>query len=183
MNTIKYESYPDYFLKHEIDRILTGAKLIPEVYLFCKFLWRTGMRVAEALDFRPEDINMEEQTINIRTKKRKTSHEREVPVSPEFLAELVAFIKSRTILKDMRVFAFTSRTAFNYVKRACQHANLEDKRAHPSTFRHSYAVHCLSNGISIDTVNEFLGNRDIKKTMVYLKLLNQDEMKFEQIIW
>lgn len=176
-------SYPDYFLKSEVERILNAAQLIPEAYYFCKFLWRTGMRVSEALEIKLEDVNFQQATISVQTKKRRTSHQREVPVSSEFLAELSDYIKGRGICSNMRLFAFTSRTAFNYVNKACLNADLKDGRGHPSSFRHSYAIHCLINGLSIDTVNSLLGNRDIKKTMRYMRIVNQDEEKFKQIVW
>jgi site-specific recombinase XerD len=41
------------------------------------------------------------------------------------------------------------------------------------TFRHSFANHLLAGAYDIRTVQELLGDRDVKTTMVYTRVLNQ----------
>ena len=45
------------------------------------------------------------------------------------------------------------------------------KRVSPHTFRHCYATHLLWAGYDIRTVQELMGHKDIKTTMVYLHIL------------
>jgi len=52
------------------------------------------------------------------------------------------------------------------VKSAAQLAKI-DKRISPHTFRHSFATHLLQNGYDIRTVQELLGHKDVKTTMIY----------------
>jgi integrase len=61
------------------------------------------------------------------------------------------------------------------IKRAVERSGIH-KRASCHTFRHSFATHLLENGYDIRTVQELLGHKDVKTTMIYTHVLNRGGM-------
>ena len=47
------------------------------------------------------------------------------------------------------------------------------KPASCHSFRHSFAIHLLEQGSDIRTIQELLGDSDVKSTMIYTPVLNR----------
>jgi site-specific recombinase XerD len=58
------------------------------------------------------------------------------------------------------------------IKQAVRITKIE-KRVGCHTFRHSFAIHLLQKGYDIRTVQELLGHKDVKTTMIYTHVLNR----------
>lgn len=73
---------------------------------------------------------------------------------------------------ELRRFHTSPCTIQRAVKTAVREAGIA-KRVTCHTFRHSFATHLLIGGYDIRTVQELLGHRSVRTTMIYTHVLNR----------
>ncbi|MBD3615602.1 MAG: integron integrase [Gracilimonas sp.] len=84
---------------------------------------------------------------------------------------------SKKISKDPRSglqnrYHLSNRYVQKRIKKAAKSAGI-NKKVTCHTLRHSFATHLLQNGYDIRTVQELLGHKNLKTTMIYTHVINK----------
>jgi integrase/recombinase XerD len=141
-------------------------------------MFNTGARVAEILDLRVSDLQLERPfQVRLVGKGRK---ERLCPLWPETARLLSDWLEERgldqrsigRLFLNHRQEALTRFGVRYILAKYCKIAakelsSLEAKRLHPHTMRHSTAVHLLNAGVDLSTISHWLGHASIDTTNRY----------------
>jgi len=173
---------PKYFSRDEVHRIIDSCTN-PLHRLMIRFLWMTGSRVSEMLEFKPSDINDYAGVLRILTLKQRKKgkgvlRHRIVPVEKLLLNELDDHIKLKGIQGDQRIFNVTRQAVHKMIVSICSKAGIDRPRAHPHTFRHSFAINCILQRVPLQVLKKWLGHSDIKNVMIYSQILAEDTRDF-----
>jgi len=186
----------DIYTDDEIKGMMEGADgkeaLIYKLYLL------SGIRRGEGEHLSWRDIDTQNNLLHVKAKphwdfKPKNYEERSIPI-PKLLVEALMKFKPEGARTDDPVFPSSTdpynpgRHLLLYIKERlfrrgmnCGHCKLEHgltcrdlpacKRFLLHRFRHTFATRHLQDGIDIRTLQSWLGHKDIKTTMIYLKSL------------
>jgi integrase/recombinase XerD len=149
---------------------------------FMLTMWRAGLRVSEAINLEARDLRFKTDRPQLHIRNAKGHQERFVPAHPELrrtLTEHCQYTKRRGTLPLFIVEKSgqqaSRQTGYEWVARALVKA-IRDRAlpigtvVSPHTFRHSAARHWLTQGVQINTVQLWLGHRNLDTTLIYLQL-------------
>ncbi|MDP4826114.1 MAG: tyrosine-type recombinase/integrase [Flavobacteriales bacterium] len=135
-------------------------------------LYECGIRRAELIGIKDEDIDMGRQQVRIFGKRSK---ERVIPVSEATLKMIAEYRQQRDaeFKVDHSHLLCTDRGSKVYPKFVYERVNLYlgrvstiEKRS-PHILRHTFATHMLNNGAQLNTVKELLGHSSLAATQIY----------------
>ena len=170
---------PTVLSPQELRRLFDVAARYPKHKALLMTLYGAGLRISEALNLRPADIDSRRMLIHVRL--GKGAKDRMVKLSPQLLAVLREYW--RVSRPKNWLFPRASdparpmedTTAYRAVVRAARRAGIT-RRVTPHTLRHdstelvevSYATHLLDAGTDLRTIQLLLGHRNLKTTSLYV---------------
>jgi integrase/recombinase XerD len=139
-----------------------------------ELLYASGLRAAEIVGARIDELNLDEGFIRVTGKGRKT---RVVPVGAAARSALTAYLahaRPQLVTRKTggQVFlaahggGLTTQRVWQIVKRRAQLAGI-DTSFYPHLLRHSFATHLLGGGADLRVIQELLGHADIATTQIY----------------
>ena len=131
----------------------------------------TGLRLSELAAVQVHDIDFDNGIIKVMGKGRK---ERFVRVGKETQKALLRYLlmrkdKLRSLWVTDHGEPIKARGIQSLIKRLGKRAGITDARCSPHTFRHSFAVNCLRNGMGEFNLQSLLGHTTLQMTRRYVQ--------------
>jgi type 1 fimbriae regulatory protein FimB/type 1 fimbriae regulatory protein FimE len=132
--------------------------------------YRHGLRVAELVDLRWEQVDLENATLHVRRVKQGTPATHPLTGSElRALRKLKRESKSPFVFMSERGAPFTSRGFQAMVERTALAAGLRIK-VHPHMLRHACGYKLANDGVDTRTIQAYLGHKSIQHTVRYTEL-------------
>jgi site-specific recombinase XerD len=165
-------------IKRLVDAIPSGSLTGKRDRAMIVLLWRSGLRITEALELRERDLNHSTGTIRIR--RGRNGKSRTVGMDDAGWAAVRLWLAARATLDvapDAPVFCLTERgkrglpwrdqLVRGMLKRRASKAGIT-RRVHPHGFRHTFAVELAQEGVPLHHIQRLLGHSSLDTTAVYL---------------
>lgn len=169
---------PKYFTKPEMDRLLELVRDNQKKHLLINMLWQTGARISELLKVKVKDIDFYAKAIKIVSLKRRKKMQRVLPLQPGLIGEIGVYIAFNKLQNEDMLFSFSRHRAYHIIREVVLKAGMDPERAHPHTFRHSFGVHAVLNGVPIIIIKNWMGHSNINSTLIYMQVLGSDTRQF-----
>jgi integrase/recombinase XerC len=169
---------PDTLDVEQMGRLLAIEGDSPEIVrdrAILELFYSSGLRLGELVSLDPADINLDDATVRVTGKGRKT---RIVPVGRKARTAIREWLNSRPKLAAIEETALfvgvrgrriSPRTIQSRVRHWAIKSGLP-QHVYPHLFRHSFATHLLESSGDLRGVQELLGHADISTTQVYTHL-------------
>jgi integrase/recombinase XerD len=146
-----------------------------------------GLRRNEGYWLNITDIHLESAVVHVR--KGKGYKERFVPVSKKGMENITAYLYDARplMIRDNKEEAFFLNhngkrlggqmlmLCLQSLARRTNDTALQQKEIGLHTLRHSIATHLLGNGMSLESIRDFLGHSSLESTQIYTHLINEND--------
>ncbi|MCF8239620.1 MAG: site-specific integrase [Saprospiraceae bacterium] len=189
----KSHRLPVFLSIQEVDQLLRASDNLKHTAILYA-LYSGGLRLGELLELQLKDIHWDRNQIMIRGGKGKK--DRSVMLSQTLKDVLRHYFDQY----QPRVWLFegqggnrpySAKSVQQIVKRNAAKAGIQ-KRVTPHVLRHCFATHLLDNGTDVRFIQELLGHKDIKTTLIYTHVTTRtldtiksplDELSLEGRSW
>ena len=141
--------------------------------LIVELFYATGMRRAELVNLKTEDVSMAQKTIKVLGKRNK---ERIIPLLPSIVETINQYLVERSQLENIKDDAYLllskkgvkiyETLVYRVINSYFSKASEKIKKS-PHILRHSFATHLLNEGADLNAVKELLGHASLASNQVY----------------
>ena len=175
---------PDFLTVGEVERLMEAPDLSEPLGLrdraILELLYATGLRVSELIALARRALLLDSSLVRV---VGKTQHGRLVPIGRQAIFYVERYLRDgrahlarpesdETVFLNSRGGPLSRMSIWKIISTAGEKVGLE-KDVSPHTLRHSFATHLLEGGANLRIVQELLGHKDVRTTMIYTHALNR----------
>lgn len=145
-----------------------------------KLCYGMGLRVSEIVNLKIKDIDSKRMQVFIERAKGKKDRYANLPESllPQLRDYFKQYKPKEYLFEGRNGSAYHTRSAQLVFKQAMEKANI-NKTLGIHSLRHSFATHLLEQGTDIRFIQELLGHKDIKTTLIYTNVSDKSLRKIK----
>jgi integrase/recombinase XerD len=188
-----------YLSPEQVERVI-AATTNPRDALLVRIPWRTGIRVSELISIKVSDIDFVNRAIVIKVLKMRKKdgkaieRRRVVPIDQGTLNMVKEYLEWRKQFpyKGDLLFPITRQRVNQIFWKLGRRAGIKEigdpavskhRKLHCHHMRHSFAIHCIKRGMSIERLQKILGHSSPTTTSVYLQYSLKDLHEDYDKVW
>ena len=170
---------PNVLSEEEVFKIIQNPKNLKHRAILWT-IYSGGLRISESINLRIADINSKDGYIFIKGAKGKK--DRKTILSEHLLIMLrnyyVKFKPSYWLFEGQTGGKYSVTSIRNIFRKAVKNTN-SNPWATVHTLRHSFATHCIQNGVNMRHIQNMLGHSSPKTTEIYTKTIEINNKKIK----
>ncbi|MBA7652335.1 Tyrosine recombinase XerD [subsurface metagenome] len=188
-----------YLSPEQVEKLISVAPNLRDA-LLVRIPWRTGIRVSELIGIRIQDIDFDNRAIVIKVQKMRKKdgktieRRRVIPIDQGTLALVREYLswRQRFPYQGDLLFPITRQRVDQIFWRLGRRAGItrvgdptisQHTKLHPHHLRHSFAIHCVKRGMTIERLQKILGHSSPTTTSVYLQYSLRDLHEDYDKVW
>ena len=188
-----------YLEPEQVERLIAVATN-PRDRLLIRIPWRTGIRVSELIGVKESDIDFVGRAILIKIQKQRkrdgktVERRRIVPIDEDTLNMVREYLEWRKQFpyKGELLFPISRQRVVQICWKLGKRAGItrvgdptisQHTKFHLHHLRHSFAIHCVKRGMSIERLQKILGHSSPTTTSVYLQYSLKDLHESYDEVW
>jgi len=182
-----------------VQRVIDAASNIRDK-LLVRIPWRTGIRVTELINIRIPDIDFDNRAILIKVQKmrkkdgKEIERRRAVPIDEgtlDLIRQYLEWRKQFPYEGDL-LFPITRQRVNQIFWKLGRRAGIKEigdptfskhRKLNPYILRHSFSIHCIKRGMSVERLQKILGHQSPITTSVYLQYSVADLHEYYDRVW
>ena len=158
-------------------------ELPPKYRLMARLAYGAGLSVGEVSGLCIQSVNFERGAIIVSGRETvlpqmvRADLRHQIDAADGWPGNVGRYVFPSSRLIEGRCYHVSPSSLQKSMKRAAERAGVDHRRITPRVLRHSFALHLIEAGYNVRTVQELMGHRSVKRTLVYKRMADKKHVR------